>query len=85
MDDQPWHIYIIRCSDGKLYTGISNNVEKRVATHNKGNGCRFTKYRCPVVLVYQEYCGSKSAAIRREIEVKGLTRTKKLELVSGEV
>jgi len=81
--DQPWHLYIIRCNDDKLYTGISNNVEKRVAAHNNGKGCRFTRYRCPVVLVYREYCGSKSAARRREIVVKKLTRQQKLDLIEG--
>jgi putative endonuclease len=84
MDDKPWHLYIVKCNDGKLYTGISNNVEKRIAAHNKGHGCRFTKYRYPVVLKYQEHCGSKSVARCREIEIKKLTRQEKLKLIEGE-
>jgi len=81
--DKPWHLYIIKCKDGKLYTGISNNVEKRVAAHNKGAGCRFTKYRLPVVLVYKEHCGTRSAATRREIVIKRFTKQEKLSLIEG--
>ena len=81
--DNSWQVYIVQCRDGKLYTGISNDVQRRVAAHNEGKGCRFTKYRYPVVLLYQEYCGSKSAAWRREIEVKDLTRKQKLELIEN--
>src|SRR3989338_7513390 len=65
------------------YTGISNDVQRRVADHNKGRGCRFTKCRYPVILLYQEYCGTKSSARRREMEVKNLTRQEKLELIEG--
>ena len=78
-----WSVYIVRCRDDKLYTGISNDVEKRVSAHNKGKGCRFTKYRYPVKLVYQESCGTKSAVRKRELQIQGLTRKKKLSLINS--
>jgi len=81
MSNKLWYLYIIKCKDDKLYTGISNDVEKRVATHNKGMGCRFTKYRYPVVLLYQEHCGTNSCAQQREQQVKRLTRQEKLRLI----
>lgn len=80
--EKPWSIYIVECRDGKLYTGISNDVPKRIATHNKGKGCRFTKYRCPVKLVYTEGLGTKSAARKKELQVQGLTRSRKLALIA---
>ena len=83
MNQKPWSVYIVRCRDGKLYTGISNDVEKRVDKHNKGKGCRFTKYRYPVKLIYTEDRGTKSAARKRELEIQGFTRSRKLELIAG--
>ena len=77
-----WYVYIVQCRDGKLYTGISNDVEKRVTTHNKGKGCRFTRFRYPVVLIYQKHCGNKSTARRRELEIQKLRKVNKLELIS---
>jgi len=82
MEDKPWFVYIVQCKDDRLYTGISNDVSKRVETHNKGKGCRFTKYRYPVELVYQELCGTKSAARKREIRVQRLQRYQKLKLIA---
>ena len=81
MSDKPWSVYIVECRDGRLYTGISNDVERRVSAHNKGRGCRFTKYRYPVKLLYQEECGTKSAARKREIEIQGFKRSNKLKLI----
>jgi len=81
MKQKPWFVYIIRCRDGKLYTGISNDVDKRVDKHNKGKGCRFTKYRHPVELVHKEECGTKSSARKRELKIQGFTHSKKLELI----
>jgi len=80
MQQKPWVVYIVKCRDGKLYTGISNDVEKRLAAHNKGRGCKFTKYRYPVKLVYREECGTKSNALKRELKIQGFKRDKKLEL-----
>ncbi len=82
MVQKSWFVYIIECKDDRLYTGISNDVVKRVEAHNKGTGCRFTKYRFPVKLLYQEECGIKSAARKREIEIQGFSRSKKLDLMS---
>jgi len=78
-----WYVYIIECSDGCLYTGITNDIGKRVEKHNHGQGCKFTKYRVPVVLKYKELCCSKSAALKREAEIKSWKREKKLELILG--
>ncbi|MDD5692571.1 MAG: GIY-YIG nuclease family protein [Candidatus Omnitrophica bacterium] len=76
-----WHIYIIRCKDNRLYTGITKDLERRVKEHNSGYGCRFTKYRAPVELVHSERAGSRPEALRREAQIKGLPRVKKLELI----
>ena len=83
MTEKSWFLYIVRCKDDKLYTGISNDVDKRVEAHNKGKGCRYTKYRCPVELVYQEECGTKSSATKREFKVKTFTKQKKLSLINN--
>ncbi|MDD4909523.1 MAG: GIY-YIG nuclease family protein [Candidatus Omnitrophica bacterium] len=79
----PWHVYIIECSDGKLYTGITNNLERRIKAHNSGNGCRFTKYRRPVQLVHSEECPAKPDALKREARIKRLTRVEKIELIQA--
>ncbi len=73
--------YIVICSDGTLYCGYSNNVEKRVDTHNKGVGAKYTKTRLPVRLVYSEFFNSKSEAMKREYQIKQLTRQQKLNLI----
>ena len=78
-----WYVYIIECKDGKLYTGITNNLEGRIKQHNRGQGCRFTKYRSPVKLLYNEECISKAMALSREARIKSLTRAKKLELIGA--
>ena len=65
-----WKVYIVQCADETLYTGITNNVPSRVATHNTGRGAKYTKNRLPVVLVYQEEVDDKSHALRREREIK---------------
>ncbi|MBN1527403.1 MAG: GIY-YIG nuclease family protein [Candidatus Omnitrophica bacterium] len=83
MNSRPWSVYIVKCADGKFYTGISNDVSKRVATHNKGQGCRFTRFRHPVELVYCEQLGTKSAARKRELEIQEYSRSKKLTLISN--
>ena len=77
----PWYIYILRCKDGKLYTGITNNLKRRLKAHNSGNGCRFTKYRIPVELVYSKKARSRPMALRREAQIKRMPRIKKLELI----
>ena len=78
----PWHVYIIKCSDSKLYTGITNDLERRIKAHNSGNGGRFTKYRTPVELVLTEKVRTRPQALKREAAIKRLTREQKLELIS---
>lgn len=78
-----WYVYIVKCKDKKLYVGITNNVDKRIKLHNQGLACRFTKYRKPVKLIYKEECDTKSEARKRELEIKGYSKEKKLKLVRG--
>jgi len=78
----PWHIYILECKDGKLYTGITNNLSRRIKAYNSGNGCRYTKYRFPVKLMYSEEVPDKPSALKREIQIKRLRRPKKLALIA---
>lgn len=76
-------IYIVRCRDGSLYTGYAVDVEKRVATHNTGQGAKYTRARLPVVLAYKETFETKSDALKREYAIKQLTRAKKEQLIQG--
>lgn len=74
--------YIVKCRGGELYCGYSNDVEKRVDTHNNGSGgAKYTKTRLPVKLVYTECFDSKSDAMKREYQIKQLTRQQKLKLI----
>ncbi len=75
--------YILRCSDGTLYTGWTNDIEKRLAAHNDGTGAKYTKPRRPVELVYMEAFTTKQEAMRREVAIKKLSRAEKMKLVSG--
>ena len=75
------YTYILRCKDGSLYTGWTNDLEKRVACHNAGKGAKYTKARIPVELAYYESFQSKEEAMRREWEIKSLTRKEKLALI----
>lgn len=74
-------VYILRCGDGSLYTGITNNLEHRVAVHNSGKGAKYTRSRLPVTPVYWETVPDKPAALRRELAIKKLTREEKMELI----
>ena len=74
------YTYMVRCKDGSLYTGWTNNLEKRVQAHNQGTGAKYTKSRRPVELVYYEEYESKIDAMKREYEIKQLTKKKKEEL-----
>ena len=73
--------YIVECRDNTLYCGYSNDVEKRVSNHNKGVGAKYTKTRLPVKLVYSECFDTKSDAMKREYQIKQLTRQQKLNLI----
>lgn len=75
-----WFLYIVECNDGSLYTGITNDILKRVQKHNDGKGASYTRTRRPVKLLYYEACANRSAALIRECSVKSLPRDKKLEL-----
>ncbi|MDD3404245.1 MAG: GIY-YIG nuclease family protein [Hespellia sp.] len=77
------YTYMVRCADGTLYTGWTNNLEKRVEAHNSGNGAKYTRSRLPVELVYYESFETKEEAMRREYYVKRLTRGQKLKLISS--
>ena len=75
------YTYILRCSDGTFYTGWTNNLEKRLKAHNEGRGARYTKTRRPVGLAYYEVFRSREEAMRREYEIKQLTRKEKENLI----
>ena len=79
--EQIWYLYMLRCGDGSLYTGITTDVEKRLEQHRSGKGAKYTRGRGPLELVYREECGSHSDALKREWEVKGLSRQEKLCLI----
>lgn len=74
-------VYILRCADDTLYCGWTNDLEHRLKTHNSGKGAKYTRSRLPVELVYSECADSPSAALRRECEIKKLSRREKLELI----
>ena len=77
-----WTVYILRCGDGTLYTGCTNDLPRRLEAHQRGRGAKYTRSRPPVELVYREEVPDKSAALRREIAVKGLSRREKLALIA---
>jgi len=77
-----WSVYLLRCADGTLYAGSTTDVAARVRAHNAGRGARYTSGRRPVEVVYQEACGSRSAALRREHALKRLTRSEKETLIT---
>ena len=79
--ESTWYLYILRCGDGTLYTGITNDVEKRLEVHRSGKGAKYTRGRQPLELVYSEACGSHSDALKREIAVKKLSRQEKEALL----
>jgi len=76
-----WHLYILECGDGSLYTGVTTDIERRFSEHQEGTGSRYTRTRRPVVLVHQEECGSRSQALSRECAVKSLPRRRKDDLI----
>ncbi|MGE4445489.1 MAG: GIY-YIG nuclease family protein [Synergistaceae bacterium] len=74
-------VYILRCSDGSLYTGWTNDIEKRFASHNRGTGSKYTRGRRPVEIVFKEGFETKEEAMSREAEIKSLRRTDKLMII----
>ena len=83
--EQPdWLVYILECSDKTLYTGITTNLEKRIEQHNNGQeGAKYTRVRRPVKCVYQEPLKNRSEATKREMAIKKLSRSKKLQLINN--
>lgn len=79
------YTYIVKCSDGSLYTGWTNDIEKRMKAHNDGKGAKYTKTRRPVKLVYcEEFC-TKEEAMSREYAIKHMARKKKVELIESSI
>lgn len=78
-----WYVYILQCSDNTLYTGMTDNTQKRVATHNSGKGAKYTRGRLPVTLVHCEELETRSLALKREAEIKKLSRKEKLLLLKA--
>ena len=76
-----WYVYILRCGDGTLYTGITDDVPRRLAAHRAGRGAKYTRGRGPLELVYTEEVPDKSAALRREYQLKQLSRSEKEQLI----
>lgn len=79
-----WYVYILECNDASLYTGITNDLEKRLTQHNHGTAAaKYTRARRPVQLVYYETLADRSSAAKREHEIKQLTRNEKLQLINS--
>lgn len=79
--ESTWYLYILRCGDGSLYTGITTDVDKRLEAHRNGTGAKYTRGRGPLELVYREECGTHSHALKRESAIKKLSRDKKMLLI----
>ena len=80
MEDK-WYVYILRCGDGTLYTGITTDVLRRLQMHRSGRGAKYTRGRGPLKLVYTETCANHSDALKRELEIKAMTREQKEALI----
>lgn len=80
---QGWFLYILKCRDNTLYTGITNDLSRRLTQHNNGTASRYTRSRLPVRLVYQEPCRGRSSALKKEYKLKQLSRADKEEYIRG--
>ncbi|MBQ9761875.1 MAG: GIY-YIG nuclease family protein [Oscillospiraceae bacterium] len=78
--EKSWKLYMLRCGDGSLYTGITTDVQARLEVHRSGKGAKYTRGRGPLELVYSEDCGTHSDALKRELEIKALTKKQKERL-----
>lgn len=78
------YTYLVRCADGSLYCGWTNQLDKRIEAHNQGKGAKYTKSRRPVALAYYEEFATREEALKREAAIKKLTRLEKLELIHGQ-
>jgi predicted GIY-YIG superfamily endonuclease len=81
--DKKWYLYILRCADGTLYTGITTDVEARLEAHRSGKGAKYTRGRSPLELVYREECEDHSQALKRELAVKAMSREEKQKLIKS--
>ena len=79
--DKTWKVYMLRCGDGSLYTGIAVDVQARLAAHRSGKGAKYTRGRGPLELVYEEACSDKGTALKRELAIKALSREEKLKML----
>ena len=76
-----WYVYMVRCRDNSLYTGYTDDPDRRLAVHNAGKGAKYTKSRLPVHMVYREECPDKSTALKREYAIKRLSKAEKENLI----
>lgn len=82
-NDGPWFLYIVECRDGSLYTGITNDLDRRISQHNDGTGARYTRSRRPVRIRYRETCETKSSALVRECAIRLMTPKEKWALIAA--
>lgn len=83
--EPPWFVYMLRCADASLYTGVTTGVAERVAAHNAGRGAKYTRSRLPVELVYEERIGDRGEALSREAQIKRLSAAQKRRLVADDL
>lgn len=81
--ERNWYVYILQCADGTLYTGITNDFDRRLKAHNAGTASKYTRVRRPVAMVYQEETDSKGNALRRELQIKSMSRQQKMDLINN--
>lgn len=79
--ERKWFVYILNCADGTLYTGITNDLDRRIKAHNAGTASKYTRVRRPVSIVYSEEVETKGDALRRELQIKRLTRSEKIAII----
>lgn len=79
--ERPWQLYLLRCGDGTLYTGIALDAQKRLLAHQRGKGAKYTRGRGPLKLVYTETCANHSDALKRELEIKAMSREEKEKMI----
>lgn len=79
--EKEWTVYMLECADGTLYTGITDDLPRRLKAHNAGKGAKYTRGRGPVMLRYQELVPDKSSALKREIELKRLRKSEKMAII----
>ena len=78
-----WYVYILQCADGTLYTGITNDLDRRLKAHNAGTASKYTRVRRPVVMVYHEEIDTKGNALHRELQIKSMSRQQKMDLLNN--